>query len=134
MKKLRFMSSYATLLEMFSAERLFRCEKCLDVPDRDGSKPFVFSINGKDLHATNYKGAKWTQILFRTKKYVSKDDLTQQFVALKEWLESDWRLDKRAYLSKASTIAAVERVTVYSKPSQDRPPVKKQRTNAVPNG
>ena len=91
MKKLRFMSSCATLLEMFSAERLFRCEKYLDVPDRDRKKPFVFSIDGKDLQASNRIGAHWYRILTRTKTYVSKGDLTQQFAAFKKWLESDRR-------------------------------------------
>ena len=86
------MSSCATLLELFSAERLFRCEKYLDVPDRDGSKPFAFSIDGKDLQASNHKKADWQYILFMTKRYVSKGDLTQQFTAFKEWLESDWRI------------------------------------------
>ena len=127
------MSSCATLLEMLSAERLSRCEKYLDVPDRDGSKPFVFSIDGKDLLASNRKGADWKRILSMAKKYVSKGNLKQQVEVLKEWLESDWRLEKRAYLSTASTIAAADRVTVYSKPSQDRSPVKKLRTNASPN-
>ena len=83
------MSSCDTLLEMFSAERLFRCEQYVDVPDRDGSKPFVFSIDGKDLQASNRKGANWNMILDRRRKYVSKGDLTQQFAAFKKWLESD---------------------------------------------
>ena len=77
---------------MLSAERLYRCEKYLDVPDRDGSKPFVFSIDGKDLQASNRKGADWKSILSMTKTYVSKGDLTQQFAAFKKWLESDRRI------------------------------------------
>ena len=89
--RLRTMSSCATLLEMLSAEKLYRCEKSRDVPDRDGSKPFVFSIDGKDLQASNRKGADWDRILTRTKTYVSKGDLTQQFAAFKRWLESDRR-------------------------------------------
>ena len=90
-KILRFMSNCATLLEKLSAERLFRCEKCVDVPDRDGSKPFVFSIDGKDLQASNRKGANWQWILVRTKRYGFKGDLTQQFAAFKKWLESGRR-------------------------------------------
>ena len=74
---------------MFAAERLFRCEKYLDVPDRDGSKPFVFSIDSKDLQASNRKGANWKSILSRTKAYAPDGDLTHQFAAFKEWLESD---------------------------------------------
>ena len=132
-RKLPSTSRCANLLETLSAERLIRCEKQRDVPDRDGSKPFVFSIDGKDLQASNHKGADWKRILSMTKTYVSKGNLTQQVAVLKEWLESDWRLEKRAYLSTASTIAAADRVTVYSKPSQDRSPVKKLRTNASPN-
>ena len=128
------MSNCTTLLELFSAERLFRCEKYLDVPDRDGSKPFVFSIDGKDLQASNRKGANWNLIFITTKTYVSQGDLTQQFAAFKKWVENDRRKQaKRVCLTTASTIAAAERVTVYSKPSQDKPPVKKQRTNAMPN-
>ena len=74
---------------MLSAERLFRCEKHLDVPDRDGSKPFVFSIDGKNLQASNRKGASWNMILDRRRKYGLKGDLTQQFAAFKKWLESN---------------------------------------------
>ena len=77
---------------MLSAEKLYRCEKYLDVPDRDGSKPFVFSIDGKDLQASNRKGANWNLIFITTKTYVSKGDLTQQFAAFKKWLESDRRI------------------------------------------
>ena len=77
---------------MLSAERLFRCEKYLDVPDRDGNKPFVFSIDGKDLQASNRKKVDWQYIFIRTKTYVSKGDLTQQFAAFKKWLESDRRI------------------------------------------
>ncbi len=47
-----------------------------------GSKPFAFSIDGKDLQATNRKGADWKQILNKAKKFTG--DLTQQFAALKE--------------------------------------------------
>ena len=77
---------------MLSTERLCRCEKYLDVPDRDGSKPFVFSIDGKDLQASNRKGANWDCILTRTKKYGFKGDFSQQFAAFKKWLESDRRI------------------------------------------
>ena len=94
---LRAMSSCATLLEMLSAEKLYRCEKYLDVPDRDGSKPFVFSIDGTDLQASNRKGANWNWILFMTKKYGFRGDLSQQFAAFKKWLESDrWEQSKRS--------------------------------------
>ena len=109
--RLRAMSSCATLLEMLSAERLFRCEKYLDVPDRDGSKPFVFSIDGKNLQASNRIGAHWKKILSTTEKYISEGDLTEQFAIFKIWLESDWR----------------KRATVCSNRSQDQPPVKKLR-------
>ena len=68
---------------MLSTERLCRCEKYLDVPDRDGSKPFVFSIDGKDLQASNRIGAHWNKILTRKKTYVSKADLTQKFAVFK---------------------------------------------------
>ena len=76
---------------MLAVERVNRCEKQTDVPDRDRSKPFVFSIDGKDLQASNHIGADWSWILYMTKTYVSKDDLTQQFAAFKKWLESDRR-------------------------------------------
>ena len=88
---LRAMSSYPNLLQMLAFERRIRCEKRIDVPDHDGSKPFVFSIGGKDLLTSNRKGAHWDSILNRTKKYGLKGDLTQQFAALKEWLENDRR-------------------------------------------
>ena len=110
-KKLRFMSNYATLLQMLAVERVNRCENTTDVPDHDGNKPFDFSIDGKDLQASNRKGAHWNEILNRTKTYVCKGDLTQQFAAFKKWLESDRR----------------KRTTVCSNRSQDQPPVKKLR-------
>ena len=104
------MSSCATLLEMLSAERLYRCEKYLDVPDRDGSKPFVFSIDGKDLQASNRIGANWNWILSMTKKYGFKGDLTQQFAALRVWLESAPVCSKRFQDQPFLQMLAVERV------------------------
>ena len=74
-------------LQMLAVEKVVRCEKYLDVPDRDGNKPFVFTIDGKDLQASNRKGANWNLILVRTKKCF-KGDLTQQFVVFKKWIES----------------------------------------------
>ena len=76
---------------MLAVEKVNRCEKQKNVPDHDGSKPFVFSIDGKDVRASNRKGADWKMILSRTKTYVFKGDLTQQFAAFKKWLESDRR-------------------------------------------
>ena len=74
-------------LQMLAVEKVVRCEKYLDVPDRDGNKPFVFTIDGKDLQASNRKGANWNLILVRTKKCF-KGDLTQQFAVFKKWIES----------------------------------------------
>ena len=88
---------------MLSAERLFRYEKYLDVPDRDGSKPFVFSIDGKDLQASNRKKADWQWILTRTKTYVSKGDLTQQFAAFK-------RVTGRSVLPYAAIVLRTNRL------------------------
>ena len=65
-----------SFLQMLAVERVIRCEKHLDVPDRDGSKPFVFSIDGKDLQASNRKGANWNRILDRRRKDGFKGDLT----------------------------------------------------------
>ena len=67
---------------MLAVEKVIRCEKQTDVPDHDGSKPFMFYIDGKDLQATNRKGANWKKILSTTKKYVSKGDITQQFASV----------------------------------------------------
>ena len=62
------MSSCTTLLKMFAVERVIRCEKQTDVPDHDGSKPLMFSIDGKDLQATNRKGEDWNPILSGPKR------------------------------------------------------------------
>ncbi len=123
------MSSTATLVQMLAGEKAIRCEKQPDVPDHDGSKPFAFSIDGKDLQATNSKGADWKQILNKAKEFTG--DLTQQFAALKEWLEGDWRGNaKRAGPSTDPATAAAEHAPVRSKPALGQPPAKKLRACA----
>ena len=126
------MSSTAALVQMLAGEKAFRREKQPDVPDHDGSKPFAFSIDGKDLQATNSKGADWKQILNKAKEFTG--DLTQQFAALKEWLEGDWRGNaKRAGPCTDPTTAAAEHAPVRSKPARGQPPAKKLRTSAAPS-
>ena len=83
------MNGSASVVQMRMAKKAIRREQQPDVPDRDGTRPFVFSIGGKDLQATNRKGADWKQILNKAKDFTG--DLTQQFTAFKQWLESDWR-------------------------------------------
>ena len=78
-------------MQMLAVEKVNRCEKTTDVPDHDGSKPFVFSIDGKDVRASNRKGADWRLILSRTTRYSQKGDITQQFAAFKKWLEGNRR-------------------------------------------
>ena len=103
------MSSCATLLQMLSAQRAIRREKQLEIPDHDGSKPFMFYIDGKDLQATNRKGANWNQIFIRTKQNFT-GDLTQQFTAFKEWLESAPLCSKRSQDQPFLQMLAIERV------------------------
>ena len=79
------MDRTATLVQMFAGEKACRQEQQPDVQDRN--KPFTPSIDGKDLIATNHKGASWKQILNKAKEFTG--DMTQQFAALKDWLEGD---------------------------------------------
>ena len=62
------MDGSAALVKMLAGEKAIRCEKQPDVPDHDGSKPLMFSIDGKDLQATNRKGVDWNPILSGQKK------------------------------------------------------------------
>ena len=63
--------------KILAGERAIWCDKQEDVPDHDDSKPFAFSIDGKDLQATNRKGANWKQIILKTERDFT-GDLTQQ--------------------------------------------------------
>ena len=77
------MDRTATLVQILAGEKACRHEQQPDVPDHN--KPFTLSIDGEDLIATNHKGASWKQILNKAKEF--KGDMTQQFLALKGWLE-----------------------------------------------
>ena len=120
------MNGSASVVQMLMAEKAIRREQQPDVPDRDGTKPFVFSIGGKDLQATNRKGADWKQILNKAKDFTG--DLTQQFTAFKQWLESDWRGNaKRADPTTGPTAGDAENEPVCSKRTHGQPPAKKLR-------
>ena len=109
----------ATLVQTLTGDNACRREQQQpDVPDR--SKAFARSIDGKELHAANHKGASWKQILNKAKEFTG--DMTQQFAALKGWLEGDWRGNaKHADL----TATAEESAPVRNKPA------KKLRTSAA---
>ena len=82
------MSNISNLQQYLAAEKASRGEQQKDVPDSDGSKPFLVCIGAKELKATNKKRASWKQILNKVHDFTG--DFTEQFSALKEWLEKDW--------------------------------------------
>ena len=118
---------------MLKGEKAIRREQQQDVPDSDGSKPFAFSIGGRDLQASNRKGADWKQILNKAKDLTG--DLTQQFAAFKEWLESDWRgnAKRAAPTADPTAAAAAEHAPVRNKPALGQPPAKKLRQGTAPS-
>ena len=56
------MKRIVTLKAWLQVEKTIRHEDLLDVPDSDGSEPFIFSIGEQHLQATNRKRATWKQI------------------------------------------------------------------------
>ena len=107
-----------TLETWLKVEKRIRHEHMWDVPDSDGSEPFIFSIGEQHLQATNRKRATWNQILrFPGREYRKKDftgDLHQQFADLKEWLESVWRgKAARAVPTREALVAMASSVNVF---------------------
>ncbi len=98
------MSSISSLEQYLAAEKSSRREQPKDVPDSDGSKPFLVSIGDKELKANNKKRADWKQILNKVPNFTG-DDLTEQFSGFKEWLEKDWHCGPKRTAPTASASA-----------------------------
>ena len=79
------MSNISNLEQYLAAEKASRREQQKDVPDSDGSKPFLVSIGVKELNATNKKRADWKQILNKAHGFTG--DLAEQFLGFKDWFE-----------------------------------------------